>query len=311
MTEPPRTLAFRTSPAGPHLLPAEAFPDAWRRVTAEIVAGTASELRRPISKLDDGVHEARKNLKRLRAILRLVRYSLPRDQFREGNEEMRDIGRSLSAVRDAWVLIETLAGLYDRYDDLLEDGAFATAEQLLSARHRAALQHLPEDAGSAVESVLAVGDRLLTIGPLPTTFADVGRGLGRVYRTGRRAMHAAQEVRDPAAFHEWRKSVKTLRYQLELLEPLQPALIGAQADELDRLGDLLGLDHDLVVLGNVVMTSPDSGRHDRERWLLLALAHEWRTDLKRQAFPLGAAVHAEPTKAFVHRIGGYWEAVRP
>ena len=46
------------------------------------------------------VHETRKSLKRLRALLRLVRFGLAKKDWRGANDDLRDIGRRLSALRE-------------------------------------------------------------------------------------------------------------------------------------------------------------------------------------------------------------------
>lgn len=310
VTEPERTLSFHTEAAGLRILADEPFPTGWRRVTDELVADTIAQLRRTPDEIDRGVHAARKNLKRMRAMLRLVRPSLPGAGFTETNRALRDIGRSLSPARDAWVMMETLSGIYDRYDDLVADGAFSAAERLFSSRYGSAMGRLPAAADRAAVDLVAVAHRLRDLESPPDRFSEVGVGMGRVYRSSRAAMRQATADADAAAFHEWRKRVKDLRYQLELIQPVQPVLIGAMTTELDRLGDLLGLDHDLVVLGETVRSEPASGRNNRERWLILALAHEWRAELQTAAIPLGTALHGESPKAFVTRIAGYWEAGR-
>jgi len=57
--------------------------------------------------LEEAIHEARKGLKKCRAVLRLARSSIG-PVYGEGNSQLRDIGRSLSEVRDAPVLVSTL-----------------------------------------------------------------------------------------------------------------------------------------------------------------------------------------------------------
>ena len=54
------------------------------------------------------VHETRKALKRLRALLRLIRPAIGDDAFRHENAQLRDIGLSLSGARDRHVLLETV-----------------------------------------------------------------------------------------------------------------------------------------------------------------------------------------------------------
>src|SRR4051794_1115605 len=61
------------------------------------------------------VHDARKRLKKTRALARLVRPALKPNAFRARNRELRDTGRSLSGARDAEVMVETVEDLAERY----------------------------------------------------------------------------------------------------------------------------------------------------------------------------------------------------
>ena len=54
------------------------------------------------------MHETRKALKRLRALLRLVRPAMGEAAFKQENAQLRDIGLSLSGARDRHVLLETV-----------------------------------------------------------------------------------------------------------------------------------------------------------------------------------------------------------
>ena len=51
--------------------------------------------------LAEAVHEARKDLKKARSLLRLARPGLPGDVYRRENGALRATGRSLSGARDA------------------------------------------------------------------------------------------------------------------------------------------------------------------------------------------------------------------
>ena len=59
---------------------------------------------------------------------------------------------------------------------------------------------------------------------------------------------------EPSAehLHEWRKRVKDLWYQQQLLEALWPEVMKAQAKEAKKLSKQLGEDHDLAVLTDVL-----------------------------------------------------------
>src|SRR5262245_53924237 len=63
------------------------------------------------------VHEARKSLKRTRALLRLIRPALGESVYRRENGQLRDAGRLLSASRDRDVMRETVVKLEARLSD--------------------------------------------------------------------------------------------------------------------------------------------------------------------------------------------------
>src|SRR6478609_6320449 len=63
----------------------------------------------------EAIHDARKRIKKTRALLRLARPVMKRKAFRARNHALRDAGRALSAARDAEVLAQTVNDLADRY----------------------------------------------------------------------------------------------------------------------------------------------------------------------------------------------------
>ena len=86
------------------LIPEEAPSDSLRRIAAEQIDGSIAQLQRT-DDLNDGIHEARKHFKRIRALLRLVRGALPAETYDSENQFFRDLGRLLSPVRDSAVYI--------------------------------------------------------------------------------------------------------------------------------------------------------------------------------------------------------------
>src|SRR5947207_2716692 len=57
---------------------------------------------------DEDVHDARKRLKKARALLRLLRPALGAPVYRRENGSIRDAARPLTDMRDAKILVETL-----------------------------------------------------------------------------------------------------------------------------------------------------------------------------------------------------------
>jgi CHAD domain-containing protein len=141
-------------------------------------------------------------------------------------------------------------------------------------------------------------------------WAALRRGLRRVYRHGRRALGAALAQPTPERLHAWRKQGKYLWHQLQLLEPLWPAVLKELANQVHALTDLLGDDHDLFVLRQTLATGPDVFGGESTREALFTLIDRRRAELEQEAFLLGQRIYRDRPRAFESRIKGYWKAWR-
>jgi hypothetical protein len=240
---------------------------------------------------DPRVHAARKAIKRVRALLRLVRAGLPARRFRTHNLALRDAARELSATRDAAVALATFDRLILADDPLV--ALRPTLAPASSSRDPAAtpLHAAAEALGRVRPDLIADLDGL--------RFADLEAGLKDSYLGGREAMFAAQRssLPDDEAFHTWRKRAKDLWYQSQLLRDACPPLLGALEGMLDELGELLGEDHDLAVLQAATPANDALQRRITARHL----------ELRDAAWRSGQRIYAERPRAFVHRLRSYWQ----
>src|SRR5271165_4675242 len=88
-----------------------------KRVVREEIesAGTQLSGDRKTSR-DECIHEARKSIKKVRALMRLVSPELS-DTYARENARLRDIARRLSEFRDAFAIIATFDDLKKKYKD--------------------------------------------------------------------------------------------------------------------------------------------------------------------------------------------------
>src|SRR5262249_34360662 len=103
-----------------------------RRIAREQVQRAAQRL----AQADDGpaaIHDVRKHLKRVRALLRLVRPVLGDTAFRRENARFREIGLLLAGARDLDVLKETVAALESTCPQPRLRGAMRTVAQSIAA----------------------------------------------------------------------------------------------------------------------------------------------------------------------------------
>src|SRR5437899_661018 len=76
----------------------------------------------------EAIHEARKDVKKIRSALRLVRDAIGDDLWRRENDHYREVARTLSSFRDAEILVEALDGLGERFGPTARDRVGALRE---------------------------------------------------------------------------------------------------------------------------------------------------------------------------------------
>lgn len=277
----------------------ESVPEGIRRMACEQLEGAVRSLQRARGR-DEAIHDARKRLKKTRALLRLAR---PRSSavYGEENARLRDIGLALSGFRDAAVVIETFDALRARFP-----ARFAAAS-LVRVRRSLARQKTEIERSAGIQqmlakivSQLAAAARRVNRWPLTGDgFAAIGPGLQRTCRAGRKAMQTARRHPTPENFHEWRKRVKAHWYHLRLLEPLWTDELKSREAALKRLEDGLGADHNLEVL---------RARTGAAAAALGPLIDRCQQELRARALQIGDSLYAERPRHFRRRVEELWEA---
>jgi CHAD domain-containing protein len=256
---------------------------------------------------ENAVHETRKALKRLRALVALLAGELGEQAVARENRALRDVGRSLAGARDAEVMLGTLDGLIEHHPrKLARRGGVRRLRARLAAEHeRSRRQTLGEPAALAQALVQLRAFRVRASAWSLSERAGielVQDDLQRLYQQGRRRRRRAARTdgTDMQAMHRWRKRVKDLRYAAEMLD--RPSL----ARRADSLGETLGEDHDLAVLAQRIRTDAKRAKGSqrvgrRTRKLLLGLIAKRRRKLQRQALREGRRLYADSPKEFLRR----------
>ncbi len=260
---------------------------------------------------DDAIHEARKSLKRLRALANLARVALGEDAFQRENACYRDVGLQLSGLRDATVLLATLDQLLSQARPRVRRDRFAGVRRRLEQRRQSAYA----DSGSAVAETVVNQLRWARVRAADwpvamASWAELEAGLCQVYARGRRALRTALMAPSDEAYHDWRKWAKYLWYHTQMLAPSWPAVAAAVAAELDEVGEVLGQDHDLSVLRQVVSTELGQSLRAATVQALLALIDDQQAVLRQRAVALGRRLYAERPRAYGRRQRAIWQAWR-
>lgn len=243
---------------------------------------------------EDAVHEARKDMKKLRSLLRLARGELGKGVVARENAFFRDTARELSAARDTDVMLETLRALD------LPAGEGWELRKLVQA-HRGSGGDGRETAMRGVVAMLREARERVPEWPLERdSFDAIAGGLERTYRRGMRDLRSARDEPSTEALHEWRKRVKDHWYHHTLLRRLWPPVMTAVADEAHELSNLLGDDHDLAVLAGWVRAHADGSAE------FFQAVDARRAALQADALALGERLYAEKPSAYVRRLGRLW-----
>jgi CHAD domain-containing protein len=255
------------------------------------------------------IHGARKDLKKLRAVLRLLRDRLGGKSYRAQNRRYRDAGRLLSDSRDAEVKVETLEDLEQRFGDEFPSAAAEPWRRDLERERYAAVAdrggELAERVERAAKEIDAGRDEIAAWSLGKDSWKLVEPGVLRAYARGREALEEVREEPSAERVHEWRKRAKDLWYQLRILRGLWPEVLGETADQAHDLADLLGDHHDLAVL-----TEDLESRDTLDPEAIAALIARRQEELLGRAVAIGERLYAEKPKAFGKRIGEYWKAAR-
>lgn len=247
----------------------------------------------------NAIHNARKHLKKLRALLRLVRDELGRARFKTENAVFRDAGRQISAVRDAEVLVNCLAGFCDRFFK-------KEWPRTLTELQTVALSKAKETAQAACDA--QVPSRLIMTLRAAATRVESWElktvdgsgacgGVRRVYKRGRSAFRKASCDSSDENLHELRKRTKDLWYQARLLNGIAPELMKEFARELEALSGFLGDDHDLIALRAAFgMLAAD------ERKSLVAMLDSRRRELQLAATDLAGRLYSRKPRDFARRL---------
>ena len=290
--------------------PSEKLPEAFRRILSEQIRRASNELGSGDEPTDDAVHEARKCVKRARSALRLIQPAIT-EQFHNANDRLRLVGRTLSSLRDAQALIETLGELEqeESNDDPASadlKGEFQTAFTRLSANKQGliASPRTKTAVHSALRSLTQFADSISKLPLDEINFAAVVSSLEKTLKRGRKACSHAYSHSDAAHFHDFRKRVKDLRFQLAILSSLWPDVLSGYSDSAKDLEQYLGEDHNLAVLSDVLRKD-----HSHEDFSALSARIEKKQRRLRDRAKLAAGrLYSDSPKAWRARLNACWQA---
>jgi CHAD domain-containing protein len=247
----------------------------------------------PGGDIHEGNHEARKCFKRLRGLLRLARPALGKQLYRKENICFRDAARLLSSARDAQALVETFDQLEKTYGLRVNFERMRSLRIALAERRERLLRGASDLDERIKEVVNTLDESISSIDHWPLTGAGserLARGVQRVYRRACKGWKRALKKQNPTELHDWRKRIKYLRYQFQLLKGVDKAWAGHRHKGFKKLSDLLGNYHDLVVLRERLDEMDSTGLDPVAECEFRTLLRDWQDSLYRDALESAASL---------------------
>jgi CHAD domain-containing protein len=258
----------------------------------------------PEEKRSEAVHEARMHIKKVRALVRLLRPALGVAFYKREDRALCKAAERMSAVRDAEVRLQTLKKLMARSPG--HRAALGRIHAHVLAHCQPALEK--SEHGKWCKHVAAdiqCATRRVHDWPLERLKPrSLRAGLKSAYRHARCSLANARNEATDANLHELRKHIKDLWYDLQLLRGDSPRVIETLTGRMRDLGERLGDDHDLAMLLAAGGEEPAPNRSD---WKLLEqLIAARRRRGQRAALHLAAEVLNRKPGAFADLVFDRW-----
>lgn len=284
--------------------------DEVRRVAAQQLGLAIARLTSTGDPRHDGsIHIARRHIKKVRALLRLVRPALG-GRFCAVDGRLRTVNRLLAPIADAQATVAILARVI--WHDGGELPADVVAHLHASVVRRESMAY--EDAAltdvfeTATALLRAERDAIDEWRLSQTGFRAVAGGLERTARASRRAMVKALASAQVQDYRKWRQRAKCHWLQVRLLETRCGDGLALDEHRLEALDGYLGDCRNCAILRENLTADSLLNRDDAARGVRTVRRLERR--LRRCAHRLGAAIYDETPKDFVTRVENLWHSTR-
>lgn len=244
------------------------------------------------------IHELRKNVKKTRAFLRLVRPVF--DAYATENAALREAGRMISGLRDADVLAQSFDSMAARID-MPPEAAAALRDRVIRPP---AAKDDPDAVLNAHAAMIAeIAGRARKWKVAEAGFDAFETGLERSWTVAQKAMRAALAEPSGETLHLWRKRVKDHWYHARILQPVWPEMMTHHMAAAETLGETLGDARDLAFLAEALTGLPAAAA-------IGAAARDEEARLLADARTLGRPFLSEPAGGLSRRWRGWWEIWR-
>jgi CHAD domain-containing protein len=292
------------------LKPREQVNSGLRRLVRKEIRAARRELDEKHPPTADAIHEARKSLKKVRAIVALIDDDEGRGIGR-AKKRLRKIGHTLSELRDADAMVEIVDKLHRRTPRLLDAQTRKILRAWLTKRRKAAISNVgKKDTWDKLDHALRTVRRdARRWKPSHRAFGALSHGIAVSHRRGRKALARAAKRHRADDFHRWRKQIKNLWYELRLLKGAGPR-VARDIHDLHQAEGWLGDDHNVVVLCAALSRDGSHRPAPITATQLKAAADRYHAQMRRQAIKSVRHIYTRKSGRYLRDLKRAWRTWR-
>ncbi|HAC10126.1 MAG TPA: hypothetical protein DCG14_10790 [Phycisphaerales bacterium] len=302
-------------PSAMSIDPDRPVSEEFRRVLLEeldlAIAACESHGSWEVRRRSEAIRRTRKALKRFRAVLDLVKGSVPAEDHEAMRIAARDFGRRLSPLRDRDVVLDLLDDLGEQVTGRRRREAVRTTGAVLSAAKALPVTRDHREDEAIIDEVRhGLEDLAGRLRSIDFEAVDRDAVIDRFDRAWRHVRHRfhdeVDEDDDLSRLHENRKRVIRLQLGLAAIRGVNPGAIRRDVRALKEVASALGRDRDLSMLEALVVEHaarfPDP---DTRRRIETEIADR-RRRLQRDAIRAGRDASRRPPVKFRKRLEKWW-----
>ena len=201
--------------------------------------------------IDSRVHEVRKAMKRSKAFLKLLRPALPLTLYFTIKNKLRGVKKLLAEYRKHCVYVEIMKTNEKHIKSVADTEIYEELLSVFTDLRDTVLVNVQ----SLENSFFAVSNQIEQI-PLDAVFTksqkltlkQTEKVLNKTKVKFQKNILTSNTINSSASSHQWRKSIKLYMYQAKAVTAINERVPVIPLKELDKIGEILGKDHDIAEL---------------------------------------------------------------
>jgi CHAD domain-containing protein len=260
--------------------------------------------------LEESVHTIRKTLKKIRAILVLIRDEIGYSSYLREKSIYQNIAKQLAEYRNLDVFYDLARDLDQKFRQELCYSCLTQLIRQIRARKEEDLNKLKTN-----EAYITSLKRQLTIAKLniekisleDNSFSALLNGLKNSYKKSRNLLKRVSNTLSEDHVHPLRKALKNLDYQIRCIINVNPLICKAYSKSVDSVCTLLGEFHDYAEFKTFYTQAKARGLSRSNRNILNKLIDDLAGEKLTAALPQAKLALIEKPTDFINRISRYWE----